>query len=83
MYEKGIIRLTTPRCAVAVDDDDDYCQQYDELWNEHKHSIQDARGSQCGPNTAYLPHSCQEWVIGGKEEIIAMIEDLTELLKHL
>lgn len=32
------------------------------------------------PPCAYLPHSCDEWVIGGPEQIKAMIEDLTELL---
>lgn len=28
---------------------------------------------------AYLPHSCQEWVIGGLDGITALIEDLTAL----
>ncbi len=30
--------------------------------------------------TVYLPHSCQEWVIGGPEQIQALIDDLTILL---
>lgn len=30
-----------------------------------------------------LPHSCDEWVIGGKEEVEMMIADLQELLKQL
>lgn len=34
-------------------------------------------------NVAYLPHSCDEWVIGGKEEVEAMIADLQEILEKL
>ncbi len=30
---------------------------------------------------AYLNHSCNDWVIGGKEEIKALIEDLQALLE--
>lgn len=32
---------------------------------------------------AQLPHSCDEWVIGGPDEIKALIEDLQEALKEL
>lgn len=32
---------------------------------------------------AYLPHSCDEWVIGGAKEIQAMIEDLTLCLREI
>ncbi len=33
--------------------------------------------------TIYLPHSCDEWVIGGRAEAEALIEDIRELLdKH-
>jgi len=31
-------------------------------------------------NAVYLPHSCDQWIIGGKSNIRTMIEDLTELL---
>lgn len=31
--------------------------------------------------SVYLPHSCDEWVIGGREEVEALIADLQELLK--
>jgi len=30
-----------------------------------------------------LPHSCDEWVIGGKEEAEQMIEDLKEAITKL
>lgn len=29
---------------------------------------------------AYLPHSCDEWIIGGRENIKALIADLQEML---
>lgn len=32
---------------------------------------------------AQLPHSCEEWVIGGPKEIDDLIADLTELKKKL
>lgn len=31
----------------------------------------------------YLPHSCDSWVIGGKQQVLDMIEDLQEALKKL
>ena len=30
-----------------------------------------------------LPHHCDEWIIGGREETLQFIEDLQELLKEL
>ena len=33
--------------------------------------------------TAFLPHSCDEWVIGGPEEIKMLIEDLQEVLRKV
>lgn len=30
-----------------------------------------------------LPHSCGEWIIGGKEEALQMIDDLNEAIKNL
>lgn len=32
---------------------------------------------------AHLPHSCDNWVIGGKENIEWLIEDLKNVLKRL
>lgn len=29
-----------------------------------------------------LPHSCDEWIIGGRKEVEQMILDLQELLKY-
>jgi hypothetical protein len=33
--------------------------------------------------TVYLPHSCNEWVIGGVAEVEMMIEDLQAALRVL
>lgn len=30
----------------------------------------------------FLPHSCNEWIIGGPEEVKLLIEDLQEILKN-
>lgn len=32
---------------------------------------------------AYLPHSCDEWVIGGKEEIANLMTDLENILVQI
>lgn len=32
---------------------------------------------------AFLPHACQEWVIGGPDQIKLLIGDLQEALKEL
>ena len=32
---------------------------------------------------AYLPHSCDTWVIGGRKEIEDLIVDLTNLLNRI
>lgn len=34
-----------------------------------------------GDGVVYLPHSCEDWVIGNKEEVETMIKDLQKLLK--
>ena len=36
-----------------------------------------------GPPVAYLPHSCVDWVIGGPEQIKAMISDLQAALAKI
>ena len=31
--------------------------------------------------TAYLPHSCDEWIIGGREQVEMLIADLQAILE--
>lgn len=80
MYEKGLLELVDPPCATM--DEDGYCEDY-----EHVHRISDSRASgnngERRINTAYLPHSCDDWVIGVPEEILALIEDLQEAVKAM
>ncbi len=49
--------------------------------------IRDARSDddlELVPNgTVYLPHSCDEWIVGGKAEVVRLIEDLQALVPEL
>lgn len=72
MYKKGDLRISTPpydegKCKEA---EDGVC--YNE---EHKHIDDDV--------IAFLPHSCDEWEIGGPEQIREMIEDLQDALERI
>ena len=80
-YRKGELRIVTPPCDTA--DEDGYCD-YEGV---HFHSVYDSAVS--GPDskrtapTVFLPHSCSEWVIGGEDEITALIEDLQSALADI
>ena len=66
MYVKGELMLVDPPCNAKRHDCD------------HKHEIMDTKHdynyvkSPC----AYLEHSCDDWVIGGPEQIEMLISDL-------
>jgi hypothetical protein len=32
---------------------------------------------------AFLPHSCNEWVIGGRDELLALREDIDAALEYI
>lgn len=56
------------------------------IWNDREFDyLSDARGKKGKQpeGTVYLPHSCQEWVIGGVEQVKQMIEDLQEILMEI
>jgi hypothetical protein len=36
-----------------------------------------------GPALIHLPHSCDEWIIGGKKEAEQLIKDLEKIIKKL
>lgn len=36
-----------------------------------------------GKTFVFLPHSCDEWIIGGPQEIKLLISDLQEALKRM
>lgn len=74
MYRQGEVRTTTASCLDA--DESGYCFE-----DDHKHRLRDSRSKNVyGALTAYLPHSCDEWVIGGVDEIKQMIADLKATL---
>lgn len=73
-YRKGDLQVAQ-RCPQA--DEDGYCDHDD----DHRVPM-DSRNDYERPKVAaYLPHSCDEWVIGGPEQVRAMIADLQEALK--
>lgn len=76
MYNKGDLQITDPPCPDSVGD----CKAWPEYG--HEHMVYDQRSYEYLYHpSVYLPHSCNEWVIGGAENIKAMIEDLTAALK--
>lgn len=64
----GVVRVSTPRCQNGPL----RCGV-----KGHDHDL----GTDVP--TAYLPHSCDEWVIGGRAEVEAMIADLQSALVRL
>lgn len=82
MYEKNLLKVTTPPCDELHDDG-----ECDNCWDDkHVHQIFDNRKKSdelWKAGAVYLPHSCEEWVIGGKEEVELMIQDLQNILKTL
>jgi len=80
MYKKGMLKITAPPCQTC--DENLYC---DDAYTEgHTHHVYDTPGKRdWHGDTAYLPHSCDYWVIGGAKEISQMIEDLQEVLRCL
>ena len=87
MYQSGQLKITTPPCDEYIRDEEiGGCdEQY--LDPDHgQHFIYDSsqRGTpKCGAGTVYLPHSCDEWVIGGAEQIRALIDDLQAALEKI
>ena len=71
MYKKHDLTLTGP-CTDTHDD-------WDEVPHYHVYGHFDVYPHP----VAYLNHSCDEWVIGGAEEVQAMIDDLTAILAQL
>lgn len=79
MYEKGDVRVVFAPC-------DEYqttgfCD-HDRCFEQG--SVDDSRASykQCEVDEVYLPHSCSEWVIGGREQVEALIADLQATLNN-
>lgn len=80
MYTPGLLKITNPPCETC--DEELYC---DGAYTEgHIHKVYDNRGRQeRRSRTAYLPHSCDLWVIGGAEQVRQLIADLQAVLPAL
>ena len=76
MYQKGDLR-THVECAF----DGSYCEAW-KVDEKHRCCMTDERNNYADvePGMAYLPHSCEQWIVGGKDQIRALIDDLTALL---
>lgn len=83
MYKTGMLKFLDPPCNSM--DKDGFCDE----WGEgHKHLIEDYHGCPAKFYTApdfcvFLPHSCDEWIIGGKNEIKTLITDLQKIYDSL
>jgi hypothetical protein len=75
-YRKGDLQMTVPQIS-------DDCDERGTCWTCEErglegvtHGVRDSRGGRETAEGAYLPHACEEWVIGGPREIDALIRDL-------
>ncbi len=72
-YKKGDLKVTTPPCAEAIKEHKEY--DFPVQYCVHCDSTHSFYGGVEDPAVA-LPHSCDEWVIGGPDEIKTLIKDL-------
>jgi hypothetical protein len=77
MYKKGDLRVEIQEGECKWEDG--YCENYN-----HSHPM-DARSNEGDKllNYVSLPHSCDEWLIGGPEQIRDLIDDLWAALDKL
>ena len=88
MYRPGDLRLVDPPCEDGYEECEEEgrrCTVCDGIGEGHVHSLHDYSFRRRGedrwfPPCAYLPHSCDEWVIGGPDEVRVMIDDLQAAL---
>lgn len=72
-YERGELSV----CVTCPESEDEY-ETYDKYPH---HSSRDEKPIK--PPVAWLPHSCDEWVIGGPGNIRALINDLEAALAEM
>lgn len=83
MYTKGLLKTIEPFCD-KMEKDFISCQEYHEDGSIHVHGIHDSDGSgEWLPPCVYLPHACDEWVIGGPDQVRELISDLQDALKEM
>ncbi len=86
MYNKGDLRIIKKPCESTKEEDGFlFCDDsYEDGW-PHVHQLtSDYRENDYNLDlrypTVYLDHSCDEWVIGGVDQIKTLISDLQDAL---
>lgn len=75
MHGHRVVRCATPSTAKAALADDDG-------WSDHVDDEMYRVATDVGP-IAWLPHQCNQWVIGGPDEVRQMIADLQAALVEM
>lgn len=76
MYKKGNAKLLINLSALSDEEQD---RHWDNCLDPEDHSR-----APCGDERIVaLPHSCDQWVIGGLAELDQMIEDLQAIRKEM
>ena len=87
MYKRGDVRLVDPPCEDEYEEWEEDGWVYEDCEGKgegHVHSVwNSSESARRFPPCAYLPHKCDEWVIGGPEEVKALIEDLSAALVQM
>lgn len=77
MYKQGDLKVTTAICT-------SYDAEYGECDEDHDHTVYDSKTCKTRKHPcAFLPHSCDSWVIGGADEIKLLIKDLLVIINIL
>lgn len=82
-YARGDLKVTVHECGhIGCEGDTSCILTGERFWvcdsREKLYRHDDPAKPPYEKHGAYLPHSCDEWYIGGKAEIEALIADLTE-----
>lgn len=68
---------------VSVQTLEDYLEMYGPLDEGEEPANYDARGPRIKVPYVQLPHSCDGWIVGGVDEVRAMIGELQAALRKL
>lgn len=79
MYRKGDLKLTLQPCEHKTCNDLSCFEDPSGL----RKILPDSRQDGAQMVGAFLPHSCQEWVIGGINELDALIDDAQAAILEL
>lgn len=87
-YKSGDLKITAPVCGHDDCEGDTGCLYTGvRFWvcdsREKNYRHDDPAKPPYEKHGAYLPHSCDEWYIGGRVEIEALIVDLKKALEDM